>query len=133
VRIIDPFHDMLDYLFPSAKSFLFLDEGITLRKGITDFPIEGRRWYCGDGKGVYIEVVDWDDDRWVFPAAEAGEGEVQVPVGVVEWVRYLRGFYRKGLVWEARNQLEEREERKNIEIGIVAYLELDGEGRVRAD
>jgi hypothetical protein len=29
--------------------------------------------------------------------------------------------------------LEEREERKNIEIGIVAYLELDGKGRVRAD
>jgi hypothetical protein len=99
VRITNPFPDVLPEFFSSARSFFFLDEGITLRKGAT-VPSEGRRWDPGTGRGVYIEVVNPDDDRWVFPKVKRSNdakkewGHGEVPVGVVEWVRYLRGFYK---------------------------------------
>jgi hypothetical protein len=134
IQIENDFEEEIPYFFPSAKSLLFLDRGITLREGVTTLPSKGRRWYTGDGRGVYVEVADPEDERWVIPTGHhtsvwGGGGEDLV--GVVELVRYLRAFYEKR--FSSEDGLSREEEGRRIEVGIVAYLELDEEGNAKVD
>jgi hypothetical protein len=175
VQIHNRFANELPIFFPSLKSLFLFDRNVKLREGITDLPSEGRRWYSGNGRGVYIEVVNPEDDRWVFPSGsqmvdewyapdehryipdddsnaddESDEDEDESdhgvrdyhmhgprddPVGVVEFVRYLRGFYAKGLVKDGyRWRVGERREIRGRHCGVSRVgCGGEGEGRLKQE
>jgi hypothetical protein len=58
-----------------------------------------------------------------------GPDEVEDEVRVVEFVGWLRKW------WEGVGYFDVKtgeEDARTVEVGVVAFLELDGEGRVRA-
>jgi hypothetical protein len=82
---------------------------------------------------VYVEVVNYEDDCWVFPAPPKNRWDRELD-GPVELTRYLEPFFESGLDYDSQANLwKEGGERRNIQVGIVAYVELDDEGRVKAE
>lgn len=79
-------------------------------------PEQGKPWYDGSG-GVFIEVVDPRDDRWVFSRPElVGNAEnADFRVGVVEFVDYLNAQFKK------RASIKNR----NLEAGLLAWFKVD--------
>lgn len=128
-RFVSTISPNLPLYFPDVQSLYLVDYDLTLRPDITELPTQGRRWLTGSPDTLFVEVVDPADGTWVSddevrPAWEAKQdfrkrqqhGTPDQP-SVAEYVTWLRQYSARFLP-------------RKVEVGLVAYLVMDGEGKV---